>query len=364
MSKTYRVAIVGTGKVVGNHLRAIEAVGNRVELVAAVDINETIVRQFCSENDISNWYTTVTQMLAVEKPDLVCVATPPATHKDICIESLEAGAWVFCEKPLCGSLAEFDAIQAVAERSRGFVSTVFQWRFGSAVKHLKELMQSESLGKPLVVVCNTLWYRTQAYYDVSWRGKYATEFGGPTTGLGIHLMDLCLFLMGNWRDIRANIGTLDRNMEIEDVSMAMVNFENGAMGSIVNSALSPRQQSYLRLDFQKATVEVSTLYRYTNANWTFSVPEDSDDTLTLALWDALNVDFKGSHEQQLTEILDAMDSNQPPPVSADEGRRIIEFIASLYKSAVTEQTVSRGEITTDDPFYYSNTGTKEEVKKL
>lgn len=361
--KTYRLAIVGTGKVVSSHIKAIKSAGNRVELCAAVDIDEVAVKKFCAENAVPNDYTSLTEMLATEKPDLVSVATPPATHKDICIECLEAGAWVYCEKPLCGSLAEFDEICAVEERTGCFVSTVFQWRFGSAVKHIKKLMQQEALGRPLVAVCNTLWHRTQEYYNVSWRGTYATEFGGPTMGLGIHLMDLCLFLMGDWQQVRANIATLDRDMEIEDISMAMVRFKNGAMGSIVNSALSPHQESYLRLDFQKATLEVSALYRYTNENWQFSLPPDVFDAETSAYWEALDQNFMGSHDQQLSEILDSMDQQAVPPVNGDEARRIIEFIASLYKSAMTGQSVQRGDITADDPFYYSNNGTREVMNR-
>lgn len=348
--------MVGTGKVVGNHIKAIKSAGDRVELVAAVDVNEAAVQQFCQENNVPSAYTSVSEMLANENLDLVCVATPPATHKNICVEVLDAGAWVYCEKPLCGSLAEFDAIQEAEKRSGCYVSTVFQWRFGSAVKHLRKLISESALGQPLVVVCNTLWYRTQDYYNVGWRGTYASEFGGPTMGLGIHIMDLCLYLMGDWREIQANIGTLDRDMEIEDVSMAMVRFENGAMGSFTNSSLSPRQETYLRMDFQKATVEVSALYRYENKNWQFNIAEDSDDIDTMALWKALNVDFQGSHDQQLSEILDAMDAKEAPPVSGDEARRILEFTSSLYKSAFTGQLVSRGDITADDPFYYSNNG--------
>jgi len=357
--KTYRVALIGTGKIVGSHLQAIKSVGDRAEICAAVDINEAAVRQFCAENAIPKAYTSVQVMLATEKPDLVCIATPPATHKDICIQALESGAWVYCEKPLCGSLAEFDEISAAEKLTGRYVNTVFQWRFGSAVKHIRRLMAEQALGKPLVAVCNTLWYRTQDYYDVSWRGSYASEFGGPTVGLGIHLMDLCLFLMGDWQEVKANIATLDRNIEIEDISMAMVRFASGALGSIVNSALSPRQETYLRLDFQKATLEVTALYRASNANWRFSLPPDVVDDEANAAWAALNEDFSGAHDQQFREILDSMDQNTVPAVTGSEARRILEFIASLYKSAVTGQPVRRGELTPDDPFYYSNNGQRK-----
>src|SRR5688572_18081674 len=188
--KQHRLVIVGTGLSVGNHMEAIKKMGERVELVAAVDLNEEKVRQFCQDNAIPRYYTNVTEMLERESPELVCIVTPPASHKALSIEALEAGAWVFCEKPLCASLADFDEIQAAEARTGRFVSTVFQWRFGSAGKHLKKLIQDEAFGKPLVGICNTLWYRSQDYYNVAWRGKFETEFGGPTMTLGIHLMDL------------------------------------------------------------------------------------------------------------------------------------------------------------------------------
>ena len=357
----HRIAIVGTGASVGNHLKACAALSDRVELVAAVDIDATRVKTVCAENNIPNGYTSMTEMLAQEKPDVVCIVTPPATHKNLVIECLEAGAWVYCEKPLCASLAEFDAIDAAEQRTGRYVSTVFQWRFGSAGKHLKKLIEAEAFGKPLVGICNTLWYRTQAYYDVVWRGKFETEFGGPTMTLGIHLMDFYLWLMGDWREVRAMTGTLDRNIEVEDVSMAMVRFGNGSLGSIVNSALSPQQETYLRLDFQKATLEMSGLYRYTNDNWAIHLPAGVEDAQTLEHWHSLKDNIISNHEIQLAEILDCMATNTRPPVSGDEARRILEFAASLYKSAATGQPVMQGSITPDDPYYYSMNGAAEKM---
>ncbi len=354
----YRVAMIGMGNSVDNHLNAIRALGSRIELVAAVDLDEARLKTVCEANGIPRFYTDAETMLAVEKPDLVHIVTPPATHKDLAIASLEAGAWVFCEKPLCASLAEFDEIARTEERTGRYVSTVFQWRFGSAAKHTKRLMESQAFGKALLGVCNTMWYRPQAYYDVSWRGKWKTEVGGPTMTLGIHLADLFLWLMGDWCELTAMAGTVDRAIEVEDVSMALVRFANGAMGTITNSALSPRQQTYLRLDFQQATVEVSALYRYDNQNWSFNVPEGVNNLAALEKWSELKEDVSGSHDAQLRDLLDAMDCNSRPPVSGDEARRILEFGASLYKSAFTGARVVRGEITPDDPFYHTMNGVR------
>lgn len=360
--KQYRVAIVGTGGIVNSHIEAMRQAGERVEIVGAVDVDEARVKKFCADQHIPNSYTNSTEMLSAIRPDLVHILTPNGTHFPLTIECLEAGASVYCEKPLCASLAQFDQIAEAEARSGRYVSTVAQWRFGSAAKHLKHLIASGELGLPMIGVCQTLWYRALPYYQVPWRGKWATETGGATVTLGIHLMDLFLWLFGDWHDLQAMTGTLDRPIEVENVSMALVNFENGAMGNITTSAVSPRQESHLRLDFQRATVEVKTLYRYTNANWQYSIPDGSPDDEALKRWQAIEGDTVGSHGEQLGNLLDSLDRGERPLVSGGEARRIIELIASLYKSAFTKQGVTRGSITSDDPFYHAMNGSPESVE--
>jgi predicted dehydrogenase len=244
--KQYRIAFIGTGNIVNSHLQAVQQAGERAQLVAAVDVDAERLQAICQANDIPHAYTDAAQMLVDVQPDLVHILTPPSTHFPLILQCLEAGASVYCEKPLCASLDQFDRITAAEEATGNTVSTVFQWRFGSAARHLKRLMDAGELGRPLVGHCHTLWYRDAAYYAVPWRGQWATEIGGPTMGLGIHLTDLFLWLMDEWEEVRAMAATLDREIEVEDIAMAMVRFSSGALGHITNSALSPRQESYLR----------------------------------------------------------------------------------------------------------------------
>jgi len=164
--KSYRVAIVGCGSVVGNHMRALRAAGERVDVIAAVDIVEDRVKSFCAEYHIPNGYTNTTDMLSAIQPDLVHITTPTSTHFDLTVESLRAGAWVLCEKPLCASLAQFDQLEKIEASIGKYIGTVFQWRFGSGAKHLKRLMDAGELGRPLVGVCDTLWYRGLPYYII------------------------------------------------------------------------------------------------------------------------------------------------------------------------------------------------------
>jgi len=356
----YRAAIIGTGSIAGNHIKALHDLKDKVEVVAAMDIVRDRVEEYSKKNGIPHSYTSAVEMLEKEHPDLVHIATPPNTHYHLIIQALQAGADVLCEKPLCTSLAELDHIVAIEQQTGKFCSSIFQWRFGSRGQHFKQLIQEKALGRPLVGMCQTTWFRNAAYYEVPWRGKWSTEGGGPTMGHGIHAMDLFLWLLGDWEEVSAFIGTLDRAIEVEDVSLAMVRFKNRTLGSIVNSVLSPREETYLRFDFQKATVELTGLYGYTNENWRFTQPKGQTDDAVLARWDELTLNTPSSHKTQLSQLLESLDQQKRPLSSTSDIRSTLEFLTAIYKSAATGQKVQQGSIVAGDPFYDHVSGIRQQ----
>ncbi len=346
-----KVALIGTGNIATAHVAAVRAQGEALHLAAAMDIDADRVAGFATEHAIPQRYTDLDRLLATVRPDLVLIATPPSFHTDVCVAAMEAGAWVLCEKPLCASLSELDKIQAAEQRTGNFTSSVFQWRFGSGGQHLKRLIREGVLGKPLV--CNSLitWYRAPAYYAVPWRGKWSTELGGTSMGHGIHAMDFVLWLLGEWQEVRATIGTLDRAIEVEDVSMASVRFASGALANFTNSAVSPRESSYVRFDFQQATVELTHLYSYRNADWRFSPLPDGSNAAEVADVGLIPEDVPSGHAAQLTHFLKSMAAGVRPDVSGPDVRGTIEFLAALYKSGMTGQAVTRGSLVPGDPWY-------------
>ncbi len=129
---------------------------------------------------------------------------------------------------------------------------------------------------PQVAVCETLWFRPDSYFDPAWRGTWSGEGGGPTLGHGIHQIDLLLHLLGPWHHLTAIAVRQARPVEFEDVSLAVVGFENGAVASVVNSLLSPRELSRIRIDTTAGTLEVNHVYGYSDADWSFvPVPQES-----------------------------------------------------------------------------------------
>lgn len=355
MSQVYRALLVGAGAVAESHVRAIEQTRGRIVLAGVVEIDLERLDQFCVRHRVPTAHSDYAAALAAVRPDIVLVATPPALHADMTVAALEAGAWVLCEKPFCASLAELDRILDTERRTGRYAACIFQQRFASSTAHVRRLIVDGRLGRPLVAVCHTLWYRDAAYYAVPWRGKWETELGGPTVGHGIHAMDHLLHLLGDWEEVRAHAATLDRSIEVEDVSMAVVRLANGALASIVNSALSPREETYIRLDFQRATVELTHLYGYTRDQWRFTpapATAHNDGDLTEA-WREFPPDTEASHAAQLVDFLADLDAGRRPSTSGPEAHRTLELLTAIYKSALTGQPVARHSIVPGDPFYAS-----------
>ena len=87
------------------------------------------------------------------------------------------------------SLDELEQMTDAASAAGRELAVVFQQRTGTAAAHVKRLLDSGALGRPLLAQCQTLWYRDAAYFAVPWRGKWETEGGGTTLGHGIHQLD-------------------------------------------------------------------------------------------------------------------------------------------------------------------------------
>jgi predicted dehydrogenase len=275
---------------------------------------------------------------------------------------------VLTEKPPTISLREFDELVAAERSAAGregppWFATVFQHRFGDGQRRLKKLAAGGALGRPLIAVCHTTWFRDQAYFDVPWRGRWDTEGGGPTMGHGIHQMDMLLDVLGDWTEVSALARTQARTMPTEDLSLAHVTFANGAVASVVNSVLSPREESYLRFDFERATVEVTHLYGYGDDDWRVTPAPGREDDVEAAWKHAADRGGDGeapsSHAAQFARVLAALRDGRRPPVTPPEARRTMALIAGIYASAFTRRPVTPADLAPSAAFYTAMNGGHE-----
>ena len=348
MVRDIRVAIVGTGGIARVHAAAL---GAGAVLVAAADVDADRLAAFASEHAVTATYERLDDLLAGARPDLVHICTPPHLHREQALACLRAGVSVLAEKPPVISLREFDEVAAAEGDGGPWFAGVYQHRFGAGQRWLKGLVARGTLGRPLVAAGHTMWFRDQAYFDVPWRGSFETEGGGPTMGHGIHQMDMLLDVLGDWTEVRAIARRQARRTRTEDLSLAHVTFASGAVASVVNSVLSPREESYLRFDFERATVEVTYLYGYADDNWRITPAPGCEAPPRTS-------GAPSGHRAQFAEVLACLAAGRRPPVEPGESRRTLSLVAGIYASAFTGQPVTPADLGPGSPFYERMDGGK------
>ncbi|GAA3908516.1 Gfo/Idh/MocA family protein [Microbacterium invictum] len=336
MTTTLRTAIVGTGSVANLHARAV-ASHPRAELVGVTDLARGAADAFAQRHGGPAVYDSLDALLQTEHPDVVLICTPPGAHREQTLAAFAAGAHVIVEKPPAPSLDELDEMRDAAAKAGRQLAVVFQQRTGTAAAHVRRLLHEGALGRPLIAVCQTLWYRGDDYFAVPWRGKWETEGGGTTLGHGIHQLDLLGFLLGDWASVQGRLWRLDRETETEDASTATITFESGVVAQVVTSAISPRETSSIRIDTQKATVTVDHLYGHGHEHWAITpapgFEDEADD------WDLPAVEERSDHALLLRDVFDALLSGRELPETADEPARSFELVAAIYASAAADGAV-------------------------
>lgn len=346
---TTRVGIIGTGGIANVHAESLSRLGGAAEIAAVADIDPSRSREFAA-----TWGgrvdASLDEMLERGGVDIVHLCSPPGLHVAQGEAALAAGVSVLSEKPPALSLAELDRIRAAERRTGASFATVSQHRFGGRARWLAERTRDGGLGPAMTAVCHTLWYRPDGYFDLPWRGTWESEGGGPTMGHGIHQIDTMLSILGPWREVTAVAARRARPVETEDLSAALVTLESGAVVSIVNSLLSPRETSYLRFDYAHATVELEHLYGYGDDSWRLTPAPDAADAL-VADWEASATGVSSGHGAQFAEVYRALDDGRPLPVTSDDARDTLELLAAIYASAFERRPVARGEIDESSPFH-------------
>jgi|SRR5690625_1117405 len=349
-----RVAMVGAGGIGGAaHLPAIESLKDQCELVAIVDVNREKLEQVGAEYGCEHLYESFTDMLTEIRPDVVVLGTPPHLHEEQVIEALEAGAWVYCEKPLTGSLRSVDRIIDAERRTGNWCVGVSQFRYAGGSQQIKAGLTNGRWGRPLIGTARTMWYRGPEYWDIPWRGKFATEFAGANTTQAYHAVDLLLWLMGeDWESVSGLSETLSRPIEVEDTAAAIIKFRSGAVGTVLSTVLSHDQKTMVQIVADEATINLDTLYLPLLEEWSIRITSEDNKPTLVSEWAEPEAKMHvNAHRAQLAQLFTSRAKAEKPELTAAQVRPTLEFLTALYKSAYKSQTVWRGEIASGDIFY-------------
>ncbi len=360
------VAIVGCGIIGLNHARAI-ARHPRLTITALVDAVPAaatgLADQVESELGIARpaLYGALTDALAASPIDLVVICTPSGMHVRLAEEALAVGKHVVIEKPLDVSMARAREIAGLAADAaiRGLVvSVISQHRFDPSSVAVARAAHDGRFGRVTSGIASVAWWRSQDYYDSGqWRGTWELDGGGAVMNQGVHTVDLLVWFLGRPVDVFAHTALLAHDrVEVEDVAVATVRFESGALGVIhATTAAYPGLSVRIQVhgDRGSAIIDDDQLeYFYAAGDGAFDASGASAQNQAAALVPAGELRggdrgpdvFVTGHLRQYEDVVDAIIEGRQPGVRVEDALLSLAVVRAIYLSATLGRAVALDEV--------------------
>lgn len=348
------VAIIGAGAISNAHISAYMKFPERCRIVAVVDVYMEKAQKRIEEYGLHDAVAVADYHELLQNDiDLVSICTPPYTHASIACDFMKAGKHVLVEKPMASSLEEADQMLKAAQDNGTLLSVIAQNRFTTPMMKLKSVLDSRHMGPILHVQVDSYWWRGYSYYDLWWRGTWEKEGGGCTLNHAVHHIDAMLWMMGAPIEVQAMMAnTAHDNAEVEDISMAMLRFSQGAVGMITSSVVHHGEEQQLIFQGKEARVSVPwKVVASTSQSNGFPEPNPDLERQLQQQYDALPEVIHSGHAGQVENVLDAIEKGTSLVVDGESGRDTLELIVGIYKSASTGEKVVFP-IPSDDTFYF------------
>lgn len=335
-----RFGLIGVGNIAPVHAAAIRGTPD-AELVAVATRRQERGQAFVAEYG-GTWHGDYHQLLSRKDVDVAVLCTPHDLHLPMTLDAAAAGKHVFCEKPMARTVAECDEMIAACERAGVALGIIFQTRFEPLAQSLKRALVEKRLGRLLWVSSNTLWYRSDEYYrNGAWRGTWAHEGGGVVINQAIHTIDMLQWLSGMPARVTARIKTLNHQIEVEDAALAILEYDSGGLGLIqATTAGFPGLPERLELFGTRG----SAIYfkGQGRLEWHFVEPREDrvDQAPTADGASGPMTSSAAAHTAQYKEFSDALRRGVAPLVDGREGRKSVEIVEALYRSARLDAPVS------------------------
>jgi predicted dehydrogenase len=235
-----RVGIIGAGWAGETHLKAFAEQG--CTIVAVADPRADRLRELAARYNVAT-YTDFADLLARDDIDIVSVATPNSLHMPATVAALNSGRHVLCEKPLALNPAEAQQMVNAARANNRVLKVAFSHRVRGDVQTLKQQIDSGALGR--IYHAKASWMRRSGIPGMGgWFTTKATAGGGPLIDLGVHVLDMAMYLMGEPEVISVTAATYDElgkrgigsrgdtvdtsRFEVEDFGTAFIRLAGGA----------------------------------------------------------------------------------------------------------------------------------------
>jgi predicted dehydrogenase len=320
---------------------------NNIELVALCDLIpdkiDAAITQFRLSEKVHK-YTDYQEMLQKEKLDLVAIATESGKHAEIALICIKEGCNLIIEKPIALSLEDADAIIQTAKEKNVLVCACHQNRFNKSIQKMRGAVEAGRFGRLFYGSAHIRWNRGEEYYkQAPWRGTWEQD-GGALMNQCIHNIDLLRWMMGN--EIIEVFGMTDKQnheyIEAEDIGIALIKFKNGSYGIIegtVNIYPKNLEESLSIFGETGTAIAAGTSVNRIDV-WQFK----EESGITVEESEKTNENpptiYGYGHNPLYTDVIDAIQNNREPYVTAEDGRRALELVLAIYKSAAEGKSIT------------------------
>lgn len=340
---TMKYALIGCGRISPNHIEA--AKNNNLEFVAMCDILPGIMEEKSDQFNLENTkkYTDYKILLEKEKPELVAIATESGSHAKIACDCIAAGSNVIIEKPIALSIADANAIIKAGKEKGVVVCANHQNRFNKSVQYIRKALEEGRFGKLSHGAAHVRWNRGESYYtQAPWRGTWAQD-GGCLMNQCIHNIDLLRWMMGD--DVDEVIAYTDQlqhqYLEAEDLGMALVKFSNGSYGLIEGTTnVYPKNlEETLYIFGENGTAKAAGTSDNIIEEWQFADGLDSSEAVKEKFSENPPNIYGFGHTPLYADVIAAIKNHHAPLVDAEAGKRALELVLAIYKSAAEHRSV-------------------------
>lgn len=338
-----KYALIGCGRISPNHIEA--AKNNHLEFVAMCDVDAAAMAQKADKFGLEGVrrYTDYRELLKMEQPELVAIATESGKHAAIALDCIAAGCNVIIEKPIALSIADADAIVKAGKEKGVVVCANHQNRFNKSVQYIRKALEAGRFGKLSHGAAHVRWNRGKNYYEQApWRGTWAQD-GGCLMNQCIHNIDLLRWMMGDEVDeVMAYTDQLEHPyLEAEDLGLAIVKFKNGSYGLIEGTTnVYPRNlEETLYLFGEKGTAKAAGTSDNIIEEWRFADELDDPEQVKAQFSENPPNIYGFGHTPLYADVIDAINNHHAPLVDAEAGKRALELVLAIYKSAAEHRPV-------------------------
>ena len=346
-SKNIRVGVIGLG--MGRHHIAGYQTHPNAQVIAIADLDKERLQQVGDQYGVPERYTTAEAMLAAEQLDVVSIATPNNLHKPLTLAALQAGCHVLCEKPMAMNAGEAREMIAAAEKAGRRLMINFSYRFTEQSQALKSRVDAGDLGE--VYFARTVWHRRRGLPRFGgWFGQKALSGGGPLIDLGVHRLDLALWLMGYPKPVWVMASAYNPiatalaekegvQYDVEDLAVGLIKFDNGATVEVEASWAANIKEKEL-METRLFGTEGGLVQR--NLNETYEFEAELYRELDGAHYDIKLHAPPRRVRSAMHHLIESIVHDTPHTATGHEGLLVMQILDAIYESAEKGEPVRIG----------------------